>query len=154
MKKILIILTAFFLLGPATSTHASPKFNCKDLEKVFQTKVETENGVCKVEIVRTNLNASMMNKKVSPETMELVFHFSFENVNGQTMLMGEFALLEEEVNPVIDEFRKGKLEVTALHNHMLMEQPRILYLHFQSLGDMEKQANTLKKAIEKTTQKL
>jgi len=72
-------------------------------------------------------------------------------VNDKTAVIGEFALLQEEVNPVIDELRKGNIDISALHNHMLFEEPRIMYLHFQATGNMTQQAETIKKAIAKTS---
>ena len=87
---------------------------CETLQKIFETEVESENEVCSVEIVREKLQLTHIGKKISPKTMEIVFHFSFETVHNQTAVMGELALLEEEVNPVIAELRKGNLEVSAL----------------------------------------
>ncbi|MGA9227376.1 MAG: DUF1259 domain-containing protein [Mesobacillus sp.] len=40
------------------------------------------------------------------------------------LVIGEFALPQEEVNPVIDELRKGNIDISAFHNHMLFEEPR------------------------------
>ncbi|PLR92565.1 DUF1259 domain-containing protein [Bacillus sp. T33-2] len=151
MKKIMII--GILIVGfafPPKGTLANQETNCKVLEQIFATDVEAENGVCKLEITRENLHVTHMGKKLSPETMELVFHISFENVDGQTAVIGEMALLENEINPVIDEFRKGNIDVSAIHNHMIHEQPRIMYLHFQGTGDLTQQAHTIKNAIGKT----
>jgi hypothetical protein len=94
--------------------------DCNSLERIFNTEVEEKNGNCTVEIQRKNLDVVHMGKKQSPETMELVFHFTFEKVDSKTAVMGEFAMLEEEVNPVIDAFRKGRMDISAVHNHMMI----------------------------------
>jgi hypothetical protein len=151
MKRLLMVSTLVFALFLTGAVQAQGNADCEKLGKIFNTSVETEKGVCKVEIIRENINPTHMGKKLSPETMELVFHFGFEKVDGQVAVMGELALLQEEVNPVLDELRKGKLEVTAVHNHMLHEEPRIMYVHFQGIGDMEQQAKTIKAAIDKTS---
>ncbi|WP_373233356.1 DUF1259 domain-containing protein [Cohnella sp.] len=104
-----------------------------------------------MEIVRENLEVTYMGNKLSPEMMELVFIATFERVDKHTAVMGELALLDEEVNPVIDGLRQGGLDVSALHNHMIGEKPRILYVHFQGMGDVSQLAQTIKGAIEKTT---
>ncbi|WP_409273826.1 DUF1259 domain-containing protein [Neobacillus sp. SCS-31] len=144
MKKLLIIAGLFLsIIFPPDETSAKQSPDCKVLEQIFKTKVGKTEGVCKVQIARKKLDVVHMGKKLSPETLELVYHFAFEKVDGQTVVMGEMALLEEEVNPVIDVLRKGGLEVTALHNHHMYERPRIMYLHLQGKGDMIKQANTL-----------
>ncbi|WP_251030305.1 DUF1259 domain-containing protein [Bacillus sp. ISL-35] len=145
------VLLVFSLFLPAAA-QAQGNTDCEKLKNVFNTDVESVNGVCKVEIIREHIKqATFMGKKLSMEMMELAFHFSFEKVDGQTAVMGELALLQDEVNPVLEELAKGKLEVSALHNHMLFEKPRIMYLHFQGIGDMEQQAETIKAAIEKTS---
>ncbi|MFT4415599.1 DUF1259 domain-containing protein [Fredinandcohnia humi] len=149
MKKRILLLTLLIMsLSPTTEAEIKP--TCKALEDIFKTKVSAENGRCGVEIIRKDLDLTHMGKKMSPETMEVVFHFTFEQVDSQTAVMGELALVEDEVNPVIRELQKGNLDVSALHNHMIHEQPRIMYIHFQGIGDMIQQANTIKKAIDKT----
>ncbi|UUZ97653.1 DUF1259 domain-containing protein [Paenibacillus sp. P25] len=60
--------------------------------------------------------------------------------------------MEKEVNPVIDALLQGGLEITALHNHMMGENPRIMYLHFQGMGDMNSLAQAVKNVIDKTVQ--
>lgn len=151
MKKLILFIgTIFITLSFPAVMNAARQDNCDTLEKIFNTEVESEDGICSVEIVREKLELTHMGKKLSPKTMEVVFHFSFENVGNQTAVMGELALLEDEVNPVIDVLRKGNLEVSALHNHMIGEKPRILYVHFQGIGDLTQQANTIKKAIDIT----
>lgn len=151
MKKLLIIIGVFvsFILPPEeTSAKQSP--DCKVLEQIFKVKVKEADGVCKVDIMRKNLEVAHLGNKVSPELIELAFGFNFEKTDGQTALIGEMALLQEEVNPVIYALRKGGLEVTALHNHLMHEHPRIMYLHVQGKGDMIKQANTLINAMAAT----
>jgi hypothetical protein len=151
MKRSIMVAALVSALFLAGAVQAQGNADCEKLKKIFNTSVETENGVCKVEIVRESIKPTHMGKKLSPETMELVFHFGFEKVDGQVAVMGELALLQEEVNPVLDVLRKGKLEVSAIHNHMLHEEPRIMYVHFQGIGDMEQQAKTIKAAIDKTS---
>ncbi|MBM6618966.1 DUF1259 domain-containing protein [Bacillus suaedaesalsae] len=152
MKKYIVFISCLVLMSFPALTHAQKQLNCNELQLIFNTKVESENGICSVEMFRKTIDVTHMDKKLSPKTMELVFHFSFEQVdNKHTAVMGELALLEEEVNPVMDELRKGGLEVSALHNHMIHERPRIMYMHFQGIGDMNKQAKTIKRAIDKTS---
>lgn len=151
MLKKLILTTLLLAFGIPGSIQAQTEMDCKKLDSIFgKNAVQAENGICAVEILRSELNLTHMGKKLSPETMEVVFHFAFEKVDNETAVMGEMALLEDEVNPVIDELRKGSLEVSALHNHMIHEQPRIMYVHFQGIGDMKEQANAIQSAIEKT----
>ncbi|WP_150285091.1 DUF1259 domain-containing protein [Rummeliibacillus sp. TYF-LIM-RU47] len=56
---------------------------------------------------------------------------SFEK-NG--LNLGESVLLEREVNPMLDALRKRGLKVTAIHNHWLFEEPRLMYMHWENVG--------------------
>lgn len=150
-KLILIVALSLALMFPPNFGSASRQHvDCDMLAEVFETEVEEQGGRCKVEIIRKNLNVTHMGKRLSPETLGLIFHFAFENVDDETAVIGELSLLEAEVNPVIDELQKGNLEVSSLSDHMLHERPRILYVHFQGIGDVKQQAKTIKAAIEKT----
>jgi hypothetical protein len=59
-------------------------------------------------------------------------------------------MTREEVNPVIIALRTHGIEVTALHNHMLSEQPRLFFMHFWANDDAIKLANGLRAALDKT----
>ncbi|MDN4593238.1 DUF1259 domain-containing protein [Polycladomyces subterraneus] len=151
MKKIFIILISCFLIVslPMHLVYGNEKTGCKVLEQIFGTKAKAEKGVCKVEIPR-NIPITFRGIKLSPETMELEFIATFEQTNGKTVVTGEFSLLESEVTPVLDTLRKGNLEISAIHNHWIYEKPRIIYLHFQGVGDMRNLAQTVKAAIQTT----
>lgn len=151
MKKVIMSAALYFTMVLPAGTNASGQADCAALKDIFQTDVESDHGICKVEIVRKSPNVTHIENKLSPETMELVFHLVFEEVDGKTAVIGEFALLQEEVNPVIDELRKGNIDISALHNHMLFEEPRTMYLHFQGTGNMTQQAEAIQKAIAKTS---
>lgn len=153
MKKIIVLFTVcLILVFPAQVVHGNEKINCKELEQIFGTKVESEQGVCKVGIPR-NIPITYKGIKLSPETMELEFVATFEQIDGKVVVTGEFALLEDEVTLVLDTLRKGNLEITAIHNHWLNENPRIIYLHFQGIGNIKNLAQSVKAAIQVTNHK-
>ena len=155
MKKIVpLLMIILLLIMPSVTTFAAETDHCKVLKTLFNgANIKQENGICKLEIPRTNLHVTNMGVKLSPEAIGLSFGVNFEKVGDTTAVVGEFALLGEEVNPVIDALRKGNIQVTALHNHQIGEQPQILYLHFQSTGDITSLATTVKNAIETTSNK-
>jgi hypothetical protein len=66
---------------------------------------------------------------------------------------GDFAMLENEVAGVIKALVEGGIEVVAVHNHMVHEQPRIFFLHFWGIGPAESLARTLKAALDQTGKK-
>lgn len=69
---------------------------------------------------------------------------------GKAAITGDFVLTAEEVNPVIQELRSNGIEVTAVHSHMLTEQPRLFFLHFWANDDALKLAKGLRGALDKT----
>jgi hypothetical protein len=59
----------------------------------------------------------------------------FLPVGSGAMVMGDLVLTEDEINPVISRLEQGGIEQTALHNHLLFETPRVMYLHLGGQGD-------------------
>ncbi|MGG3571216.1 DUF1259 domain-containing protein [Bacillus gobiensis] len=92
-----------------------------------------ENDVCLVQKFR-NLDFTILGR---PARSPLVIpqFFSFEDVDsrGRALNLGETVLLQEEVNPLLTELRKRDLIVTSIHNHWLFEEPRAMYMHFESV---------------------
>jgi hypothetical protein len=69
--------------------------------------------------------------------------------DGKAGITGDFVLIAREVNPVLKALRDGGIEVTALHSHMLDEQPRLFFMHFWANDDAGKLARSLKAALGK-----
>src|SRR5947209_3718505 len=68
---------------------------------------------------------------------------------GKAAITGDFVRIAQEVNPVLKTLREGGIEVTALHSHMLTEQPRLFFMHFWANDDAGKLARSLKAALGK-----
>jgi hypothetical protein len=68
---------------------------------------------------------------------------------GKAAITGDFVLIAKEVNPVLKTLRDNGIEVTALHSHMLEEQPRLFFMHFWANDDVQKLADGLKAALDK-----
>jgi hypothetical protein len=69
---------------------------------------------------------------------------------GKAAITGDFVLTADEVNPVIKALRASGIEVTAVHSHMLNEQPRLFFMHFWANDDAIKLARGLRAALDKT----
>jgi hypothetical protein len=70
--------------------------------------------------------------------------------NGKAAITGDFLVTGDEVNPLIRALRAGDIEVTAIHSHMLDEQPRLFFIHFWANDDALKLAKGIRAALEKT----
>ena len=69
--------------------------------------------------------------------------------DGQTMLMGDTVLFEDEVNPVMSAALDNGLEVTALHNHFFFDEPKVYFMHIGGMGDAVTLASGVKKTYDK-----
>jgi hypothetical protein len=69
---------------------------------------------------------------------------------GKAAITGDFVLTGDEVNPVIEALRGNGIEVTAIHSHMLTEQPRLTFLHVWANDDAVKLARGLRAALDRT----
>jgi hypothetical protein len=70
--------------------------------------------------------------------------------NGKAAITGDFLVTGDEVNPLIRALRAGDIEVTAIHSHMLDEQPRMFFIHFWANDDALKLAHNVRTALETT----
>jgi hypothetical protein len=69
---------------------------------------------------------------------------------GNAMAMGDLVLTEDEVGPVMAELQSGGIEITALHNHLLGETPRVMYMHIHGMGNAANLGKSIHQAIVKT----
>lgn len=70
--------------------------------------------------------------------------------NGKAAITGDFLVTGNEVSPLIRALRAGDIEVTAIHSHMLDEQPRLFFVHFWANDDAQKLAHSVRAALETT----
>jgi hypothetical protein len=69
---------------------------------------------------------------------------------GKAAITGDFVLIASEVNPVIKALRQNGIQVTAVHSHMLQEEPRLFFMHFWANDDAAKLAKGLRAALDNT----
>jgi hypothetical protein len=67
---------------------------------------------------------------------------------GKAAITGDFVLIAKEVNPVLRTLRENGIEVTALHNHMLDDEPRLFFMHFWANDDATQLATGLRRALD------
>jgi hypothetical protein len=73
--------------------------------------------------------------------------------SGNVATTGDFVLIADEVNPVISALQEHNFQVTALHSHMLTEQPRLFFMHFWCVGSPESVGAGIKAALSKVSTK-
>jgi hypothetical protein len=86
-----------------------------------------------------------------PSVMGLGTAINFQPTGGgRAAITGDFVMLASEVNPVIRSLRAHGIEVTSLHNHLLMDDPRLFFMHFWGNADAVGLAAGLRAALDLT----
>ena len=117
--------------------------------KAAPRKGKVNGGVFQVGVPRTE-SITEGGMKV-PNSMGLSTALNFQPTGGgKAAITGDFVLIGTEVNPVIQALRGNGINVTALHSHMLDEQPKLFFMHFWANDDAVKLAKGLRAALDKT----
>lgn len=147
-------------LGNATAS-ASPQAPATDsgqpaqldldtamIDQVLGAKGKAAGGVYQVGIPRAEtIKDSGMEVPVAMGSAEAI---NFQPTGGgKAAITGDFVLTAGEVNPVLRTLRENGIEVTAIHNHMLDDQPRLFFMHFWANDDAAKLAKGLRAALDK-----
>ncbi len=85
-----------------------------------------------------------------PPSLGIASWFAFQQTEDvrDAVIAGDMALREEQVNPAIAALRENGIDVVVLHNHMIGEEPRILFFHFQARGNPVRLAEGLRAGID------
>jgi len=150
VRSVLLALVAGTLLCPALGAvaraQASPTF--PGVEEALGRKGAAQPGeVLKFSFPRSDLSVTADGVMLKP-ALALGSWAAFKQIGtGQSMAMGDLVLTEDEVGPVMRALQAGGIEQTAVHNHVLHESPRVMYVHFSAHGDAAKIAQTLRTAL-------
>lgn len=132
----------------APSTQAEIDLPTADLDRIFGHVGKANGGVYQFAIPRAE---KIIEHGVEiPPAMGMAMPINFQPTgNGRAAITGDFVMIASEVNPVIRALRAGGITVTALHSHMLEEQPRLFFMHFWANDDAKKLATTLRTALDR-----
>src|SRR3954463_16757642 len=121
------------------------------LEQIIGAKGQANGGVYQFNVPRRDpiRHDDMVLAPVGPMGVAIAINFQ-PTGGGKAAITGDFVLTGDEVNPVIKALRGNGIEVTALHSHMLDEQPRLFFMHFWANDDALKLARGLRAALDKT----
>jgi hypothetical protein len=131
-------------IDPAKST-----LDPKKLDEVFAghgAPGDYKDGVYKVVVGRTTkMGGHKMGKAKGVNTWA-----ALAGSDGKAVIDGDFAMLESELQPVLKSLRGGGINVVAIHQHMVGEQPRILFLHYWGIGKPTDLAGAVVRALKLT----
>ena len=123
--------------------------NTEILDSFLGSKGEMARGVYKHTVGRPDVELKDHDAAVST-FLGFNTWAAWQGTMEKAAVAGDFAMLENEVAPVIKALVENGIEVVAVHNHMVHEKPRIFFLHYWGVGPAEKLATGLKAALEKT----
>jgi hypothetical protein len=134
---------------PAAAAQQDIGIDTKAIEQALGHSGKINGGVFQVGAPRTE-SITEGGMKV-PNSMGLATGINFQPTGGgKAAITGDFVLIGSEVNPVIQALRGSGIAVTAVHSHMLDEQPRLFFMHFWANDDAVKLAKGLRAALDKT----
>ena len=123
---------------------ARTSFNTQQLEQILGTSGGLKNGVYKVVFGR---KATMGAHEIGSE-MGVNTWAAFAGSEQVAVVDGDFAMLEDEVQSVLKALRAANINVVAIHNHMIGESPRYVFLHYWGIGPVANLAQGLKSALD------
>src|SRR5436190_212361 len=139
----------------ATTVGAAPppaiEFDTAQLDRIIGAKGQNNGGVYQFAVPRRDpvSEGGMQLAPVGPMGVAQALNFQPAG-GGKAAITSDFVLTGNEVNPVINALRSKGIEVTALHSHILDEQPRLFFMHFWANDDAIKLAKGLRAALDKT----
>src|ERR1700694_3899557 len=103
-------------------------------------------GVLKFSFPRSDLQVVLNGVTLKP-TLALGSWVAFKRIADHVMVMGDLVLLESEVASVMGSLQLNGVEQTALHNHLLGESPRVIYMHISAIGNAGRIARAVRTAL-------
>jgi hypothetical protein len=137
--------------GSATAAPAAgPGLDTKQIEQVLgRTGRALDGGVFQVTVPRAEVITEMGVQLLPAMGVTTVINFQ-PTADGKAAITGDFVLIDKEVNAVARTLTQHGIDVTAIHNHGLMDTPRLFYMHFWANDDPIKLANGLKAVLSQT----
>ena len=133
--------------GQSNTGQQSGATDWKAVERALGKAGSMQPGdVYKVSLPRNDLRVTASGAQLRP-ALALGSWVAFKKAGDMTMVMGDLVLTEDEVTPVMTKLQEGGVEQSALHNHVLHESPRVMYMHISAMGDAVKIAKTIHDAL-------
>ena len=131
--------------------NATPTANWQAVEQIIGRKgTPNAGGVVRFGFPRSDLSVRLDNVDIKP-ALALGGWTAFSgNPSGKAIAMGDLVLLEDEVPAVIRALQAGGVEQTAVHNHLLREQPHVVYMHIHARGNAQTIARAIRDALAQT----
>jgi hypothetical protein len=140
--------------APASGSAPPLELATAQLDQIIGVKGQQNGGVYQFAVPRRDAVEEGDMPMAPPGPLGVATAINFQPTEaGKAATTGDFVLTANEVNPVIKALREHGIEVTAVHSHMLTEQPHLFFMHFWANDDAIKLANGLRAALDQTAVK-
>lgn len=144
--SLLLVVAAMALLAAPAGGAQGASLDTAAIDRAIGRTGQSFGDVYKVTFPRSDLHVRVGAVAILPG-LALTGWAAFKSAGAEAVAHGDLALTEAEVNPVVGKLRAEGIEVTAIHNHLLGETPRIMYVHFWGRGPADRLASSLKAAL-------
>jgi Domain of Unknown Function (DUF1259) len=135
----------------AAGTAPAVDLDTAQVDQIMGAKGQANGGVYQFNVPRRDAVTMDGMAMTPPAPLGAAIGINFQPTGGgKAAITGDFVLTNNEVDPVIRALRANGIDVTAVHSHMLDEQPRLFFLHFWAVDDAMKLARGLRAALDKT----
>jgi hypothetical protein len=140
------------LTSPAPpASQSAIDLDTAQIDQIIDAKGQANGGVYQIGVARRDAISEDGTRLDPAGPLGVATGINFQPTGGgKAAITGDFVLLGGEVNPVIKALRENGIEMTALHSHMLTEEPRLFFMHFWANDDALKLARGLRAALDKT----
>jgi biotin operon repressor len=147
LRQALDTTSTPMVIGSVTPKPPVPSLtlNTERLEQIMAHKGQTSGEVFKITVGRQGVKMAGVELTSS---LGLNSWAGFVGTDARAHVAGDIVMTAQEVNRVIQALRQGGIDVVAVHNHMLDEQPRVFFLHYWGSGPAESLAKTVKAAFD------
>lgn len=145
-RAFIITVIVIMITSGSLQTARSDGKGWADVEQAMGRQGAVQGDVLKFSMPRGDLKVMIGDVQISP-ALALGSWAAFKMTGDRAMVMGDLVLAEQEVGAVMRELEQGGIEVTALHNHLLGESPRVMYMHIEGHGDPAGMAKTIHDAL-------
>lgn len=145
MNFIRRLLTFVSLLAMPIAVSAQGLDTAK-IDQALGRSGQKIGDVYKVGFPRTDLQVSVHGLAIRPG-LALGSWAAFSGTDDNAMVMGDLVLLQGELNPVMEKLRSANFEISAVHNHLIDETPRVMYMHYMGHGAASQLASSLRVAL-------
>ena len=135
--------------SPAAPAASGPVLDTKLIEQALGQSGRDAGGVFQVTVPRAEAITEMGAPLLPAMGVVTVLNFQ-PTSEGKAAITGDFVLVDKEINAVASALRRHGIDVTAIHNHGLLDTPRLFYLHFWANDDPIKLARGLRAALDQT----